>query len=1170
MIGSEVSLDVDDVGVVLSDGGMILIQAKAGLKRLDIRAPDLVSAVDQVISAFREGLPFEPHRLFDVKRDRLIIATTSASSSAFEALSTVCARARFHPAKRPIADVAVNGREEAALSRLLSIVRNRWKVASGGALPEDHELRSLLRVLEFKRYDFDADGIDRTRINQELVTSSHSSPFDRLVAEGIDCATSRSWRSPDAIRSAISMPRATRDAHMDRATLQRLTTQSLGSLSRHTTLPVPEGSITVEREIPSGIAEDPDNLLVVGGPGTGKTGVLAKLAESTRGDKVVLVVDNVPTDRAVATLQWGLSSDLAEVLRGWTGEDPATLYLDGLDAHRTGASWLATVVNELQGTRWRVVATVRRFELLHSPVWRQTFKGTPLSPTDLDPSPVLKDVRHLAIGDFNASELSQVREQSPGVDNFFVATGSSNFVELISNPFNLSLACELLCDLDAASIARFQTRAELLGAYWEERITSGEGALGRIQAVHDLARRMIRSRSLRASIQEIEPQLLEHVEGLLGRGVLVEGARTGRLLPAATLEFAHHVIFDYAVAAAVLAPAGLARVLEEDPNLVVFARPSIDLLIADLWSADPNRETYWDTAIVLVQASKPLAVAAMAIHAIREMTEGNDFRRLVANTNALPEATASIVQHLATAMSALSNEERAQLRQDRLDTIDQLVGAIYAAWASSQSRPNEIAVALARLIWEVRRLSPLPRNGEEAKAHAAAIEGLLSFAQADPAAREWLGARALEAVADSIAMLPGTPAVVGKCLDPPVTQFWGLLPLRPLLSRLGEIAAVDDDLATGIVEAVYSFDATEEKSVSLGGAILSLVESWRQAHEMLYYVIATEGWRDLCIASPRKSVRTLGRVLQNESRETRTFTVCNEHAAGSIEAYGFPLDLSRTQHLDDLVRISVEEIASRARSQIDVSPEINEWIASVSNPSAWTALLSEALSNAALAVTVAPVLTHSRGLLESPDTRRACIDLIRVASPLMTESDHRDLERQVHQLATAWPSGDKRRVWLEEARDQALVVMASEQLRDPASVKRLQELETLGMPSEAAGPTSFTSTVTSVDEGELWADLSGVDKDAVSKTVMEILRRASELTNGNSSPSDTWASLADVIALAGSQTEQVQVVEHARYLAASHAANLSKIADCNESQSRYLAKVAVALLGGDDLPPWME
>ena len=55
-VGCETGFPVDDVGVALSDGGFILVQAKGGMRRLDPRAQDLRKAVDQVVSAMSGGL----------------------------------------------------------------------------------------------------------------------------------------------------------------------------------------------------------------------------------------------------------------------------------------------------------------------------------------------------------------------------------------------------------------------------------------------------------------------------------------------------------------------------------------------------------------------------------------------------------------------------------------------------------------------------------------------------------------------------------------------------------------------------------------------------------------------------------------------------------------------------------------------------------------------------------------------------------------------------------------------------------------------------------------------------------------------------------------------------------------------------------------------------------
>ena len=98
-VGCETGFPVDDVGVSLTDGGFILVQAKSGMRRLDPRAADLRSAVDQLVRAMIDGLHVNgiAVRLVDATRDRLVIATSHDSSQSFHVLGKyACASGASH------------------------------------------------------------------------------------------------------------------------------------------------------------------------------------------------------------------------------------------------------------------------------------------------------------------------------------------------------------------------------------------------------------------------------------------------------------------------------------------------------------------------------------------------------------------------------------------------------------------------------------------------------------------------------------------------------------------------------------------------------------------------------------------------------------------------------------------------------------------------------------------------------------------------------------------------------------------------------------------------------------------------------------------------------------------------------------------------------------------
>jgi hypothetical protein len=98
-VDCETGFPVDDVGVSLTSGGFILMQAKSRRLRLDPRAADLRSAVDQLVSAMINGLDVNgiAVRPVDVTRDRLVIATSHDSSRSFHVLGRVCENLRGYP-----------------------------------------------------------------------------------------------------------------------------------------------------------------------------------------------------------------------------------------------------------------------------------------------------------------------------------------------------------------------------------------------------------------------------------------------------------------------------------------------------------------------------------------------------------------------------------------------------------------------------------------------------------------------------------------------------------------------------------------------------------------------------------------------------------------------------------------------------------------------------------------------------------------------------------------------------------------------------------------------------------------------------------------------------------------------------------------------------------------
>jgi tetratricopeptide (TPR) repeat protein len=102
----------------------------------------------------------------------------------------------------------VNEDEKRVLTGLVGIVRSSW-TATAGREPTDEELRNFLRVLEVRRFDFEADtGADRIRSTTMLGDANNSRSFSVLVEIGMEAAQTRTWRDKRALIAAAGVSRS--------------------------------------------------------------------------------------------------------------------------------------------------------------------------------------------------------------------------------------------------------------------------------------------------------------------------------------------------------------------------------------------------------------------------------------------------------------------------------------------------------------------------------------------------------------------------------------------------------------------------------------------------------------------------------------------------------------------------------------------------------------------------------------------------------------------------------------------------------------------------------------------------------------------------------------------------------------------------------------------------
>jgi hypothetical protein len=320
-------------------------------------------------------------------------------------------------------------------------------------------------------------------------------------------------------------------------------------LERFASLRTPEGAFTISRPIMAAIASAiaTGSLAITGEPGSGKSAVLLEAAKQLpEGSTIVLAVDANATSLEALRAEIGLQQPLVEVLANWPGLRPAYLFLDALDAVRGGVAEvtyrkLVETVSAIPG--WRVVTSVRTFDLRLGREWQRLFGGSP--PDANFASTEFLSVRHAHVGALSDAEINRVIGFSPSIATAIAAAGSK-MAALVTNPFNLDLLGDLLSNgVTSTVLSSVGTRGELLERYWDERITElGTPAIVKLRSLVDL---MVQARSVDLPLTDVPIEVASPVDDLQRAGVLTK-EQSDRLA------FRHHVLFDYAVARLLLIP----------------------------------------------------------------------------------------------------------------------------------------------------------------------------------------------------------------------------------------------------------------------------------------------------------------------------------------------------------------------------------------------------------------------------------------------------------------------------------------------------------------------------------------------------------------------------------------------------------------------------------------
>jgi nucleoside phosphorylase len=903
----------------------------------------------------------------------------------------------------------------------------------------------------------------------------------------------------------------------DRAAVREVTESNLNALDDVATLPGIEVPFTFDRaEIPT-LLEVDGTFVLTGEPGCGKTGVLNRLAHEmiAHGDDVVLLtVDTIGAEPGAIRDDVPLSQSLLAVLGEWEGESRATVLVDGLDATRGGPlPWLVRLIEGLTSSRWRVIATVRRFDLRNSPTWSRVFSGPPVSQQQEHLDGTLAGVRHFVLGNLSADELTAVAKTHPGVAQL-QSGASEHMLDLIRNPFNLRLACELLsAGVSQASLAEARDQLELLHQYWNLRVMPGDDREARQRTLECLTATMLERRALRASSRCIPHALLDARTALLRDGVIHELPSRLKAGGSQSLAYSHHILFDYSVAALIFTAddeSQLVPRLRDDPNLVLVARPSIDLHLADLWHVDQDRAAFATVATALAQHGDSLAgVAAVRVLASEAETD-HDVRWLIDLSRSGAKTSSTIIGWLVGVLDADDEGIRERARGKIGLWTKVLAGATAQAVAGFDIAMVNQAY---RLLKQIDKLSPMHPGTVAALVWAECVAGLMSCALEAPAERERLGTEVGRFLPRAVAIVRTHGQVLRETLKPEIVDLWPPRYLEHYVDAVSMIASGDPDLARDLLVLVLRRSDDRDDVTPLFQGIMTMTSTYRKDLEMAKYTIGTQMGSFIAAAGIPRAIEVLAEALGQDSNELGKqvdgYPILVPSARGHVDFFGHHLEYGPGHGAAKAILTAVTTALLESPTEnAEFDTVVVALVQRIRHPEAWQALLATAGARPAdLGHAFLPVLA-SGGLIAHSRTRAAAGKLIRAISPSISEAEQHDLEQAILAAPTLFrhPSDEA----ADEVIGQLCGCLDIEKIQDAALAERARrQTDADGPPliPEHHGPHATVSPLTLEDYlGDQNAELTDLDQ----REALDALRQLVDALPPNPS-SDQMAALEQAL-----------------------------------------------------------
>lgn len=1042
----ETEAPVDDILISLDTDGWAFIQGKNSLTNSASLTSELGKTCDEFARVWEAASIGSGANGWDrplvADKDVMVIAVGPTTSGTIK-----------HHLARAL-DIARNG-SPATLSKQQADALGSFRklmgkalTARGGAVAglDPNAIVKFVHIL-----DFDFGGPHRATAETVLanaLTDRSSSPAALAVLEK-ECERRMAARNgislaglrKELARGGVPL-NAPADYRSDIAALRERTSRVAGALQDFERTQVSGTDVTISRACTAACvaAAQEGSLVVIGDPGTGKSAVVNETARqlTAKGNNVVLLsVDRLQVESVEGLLAaLGISHPLPDVLANWHGAGPAYLILDALDACRFGRSEalfrnVMQEVLELDEERWRIVASIRTFDLMVGQEFGRLFRGVPPSSqfTDLR----FQAVRHIRVPEWSDPEFDELLTKIPDL-RIAIENGGPKLAELARVPFNTRLLADLLtAGVAPERLRNLGSQVQLLETYWNERVRPL--GLPAEQCLGNTVRTMIDRGRMEATRIAAGAGTGNALDLLLQRGVLisVNGDRE--------VAFRHHILFDY-IASRTVVDLDVATKTDEllkQNGASLLLAPALSFALQHLWEASGRgRDRFWQAVANLAgnPAADPIARSVAARVGCDLPSEADDAIALVRLMSKQGESDKALgaFRHIVGALSVRLEDE---------------MRAPPTPWCAVA----ESAVPfVTKIAWPLRTLISIlidrVADPDMRRQLGIAARAVMNYAF-DAQHGEMLMRFAIGFVAKTFGTDPSASRrLVERLLEPSRMQEHASNDMHWLASDVADIATYDADLVVQIYDRVFAHTIEEDAPTNLGNSkILGLTSNRRQDFKMSQWALK-EAFPAYAKAHPLQATDAAIKVsrgyIRNEHKLTEpvemvTMVIGNQVARITQDYSHIWATEHRTPHSNDAVQIIdgfVEML--RKAADADAIAIAHRLIAENEHAWLWNRLLTVAKERGgALAQKLWPWAAQI-DLLRSVDTMKPAIDLLASEYSERSSTERQEFEEKV--LAASFPASSepkeaalyfRRKVFCAIGRD-ALETQAAKDVVDEA------------------------------------------------------------------------------------------------------------------------------------------